>query len=206
MKNICVIVFLSVTIFTNAQSDFKKFLRLSKPLKGWVLLHPLKAKLALEITEKVIKVTDSIQKTNLLDGDVAGGQVDAFRHAYWMASLRQNIGISASKSLGRAQEKDNYRSFKKRKSEEGVLPDQIASEMDLFNNAVGLALAFKKIRISEKELIRKVIDAIKKGKMKIIKKDKKGSFLTCKGALIDAAELKGKWRNNKCLVFSNAVF
>ena len=39
--------------------------------------------------------------------------------------------------------------------------------------------------------------------MYIIKKDKNGNFLDCKGNIISAQELKGKWENNKCLVFSD---
>ena len=39
--------------------------------------------------------------------------------------------------------------------------------------------------------------------MKIIKKDKKGNFLTCEGVIIYLDELKGKWKNNKCLINSN---
>jgi hypothetical protein len=39
--------------------------------------------------------------------------------------------------------------------------------------------------------------------MKIIKKDAAGNFLTCKGVVIHFNELKGKWKNNKCLIMSN---
>ena len=44
----------------------------------------------------------------LLDKDPSGGQVDAFRHAYWMARLNEEIGKNAAKSLGKAHEKENY--------------------------------------------------------------------------------------------------
>jgi hypothetical protein len=39
--------------------------------------------------------------------------------------------------------------------------------------------------------------------MKIIKKDKKGYFLTCEGKIISTEELKTNWKNDKCLVSSN---
>ena len=39
--------------------------------------------------------------------------MDAFRHAYWMARLRQEIGKTAARSLGKAHEKENYQTFKK---------------------------------------------------------------------------------------------
>ena len=73
-----------------------------------MLFHPFKATKALEISKEVNRISDSIKKTNLLDGDASGGQVDAFRHAYWMARLKQEIGESAARSLGKAHEKENY--------------------------------------------------------------------------------------------------
>ena len=38
--------------------------------------------------------------------------------------------------------------------------------------------------------------------MRIIKKDDKGNFLTCDDQIISKESLKGKWKNNKCLVTS----
>jgi hypothetical protein len=40
--------------------------------------------------------------------------------------------------------------------------------------------------------------------MKIIKKDKKGRFLTFEGKLISEEYLIGIWDNDKCLVKSNS--
>ncbi|WP_405563630.1 DUF6973 domain-containing protein [Polaribacter sp. Asnod6-C07] len=199
---ICFCLFLAITI--NAQSNFNKFLKLSKPLKSWVALHPFKAKKALLISEETIRISDSIAKTDLLDGDVSGGQVDAFRHAFWMARLHQEIGKSAAKTLGKAHEKENYLTFKKNKLEDGFLPDKISSDMDLWNNEQGLKLIVKGSETSKNGLIFRVINAILAGKMKIIKKDKKGNFLNCKGDVILTEDLKGKWKNNKCLVTSNS--
>ena len=76
--------------------------------------------------------------------------------------------------------------------------------MDLYNNEHGLILTKKRGKTSKKELILKVIKIIELGRLKIIKKDKKGNFLTCKGKIINKKELKGKWINNKCLVSSNS--
>ena len=189
----------------SAQSDLKNFFKLSGPIKTWVIFHPFKAKLSLKISNETNKVSDSIRKTNLLDKDASGGQVDAFRHAYWMARLRQEIGKRAARSLGKAHEKDNYITYKKRKLEDGVVPDEISSEMDLHNNEEGLKLTAKGSKVSRKGLIYRIVNAIKTGKMKIIKKDKKGNFLTCEGKIISAEELKGTWKNNKCLVISNSI-
>ncbi|MHB0756377.1 DUF6973 domain-containing protein [Polaribacter sp. M15] len=187
------------------QSNHKNFFRLSGPAKKWVLLHPLKAKKALKISLEAKRISDSIQKTNVLDGDGSGGQVDAFRHAFWMARLHQELGKSAARTLGKAHEKENYITFKKKKLEDGVLPDEISSKMDLWNNEQGLKLIKKGSKISKNGLIFRVINAVKSGKLKIIKKDKKGNFLTCNGAKISLQKLLGKWKNNKCLVASNEI-
>tara|TARA_R110002049_G_scaffold56399_8_gene155576 strand:+ start:121 stop:738 length:618 start_codon:yes stop_codon:yes gene_type:complete len=205
MKKLLVLFFFSFSLSMSAQSDLKNFFKLSGPIKTWVIFHPFKAKLSLKISNETNKVSDSIRKTNLLDKDASGGQVDAFRHAYWMARLRQEIGKRAARSLGKAHEKDNYITYKKRKLEDGVVPDEISSEMDLHNNEEGLKLATKGSKVSRKGLIYRIVNAIKTGKMKIIKKDKKGNFLTCEGKIISAEELKGTWKNNKCLVISNSI-
>jgi hypothetical protein len=203
MKKTLSLFFLIFTFQLYSQSNFKSFFELSGPKKTWVLFHPFKAVKSLEISKEANKVADSIKKTTLLDSDAAGGQVDAFRHAYWMARLRQEIGKSAARSLGKAHEKENYLTYKERKLEDGVAPDEISSKMDLYNNDQGLKLISKGSEVSKKGVIYRVVNAILKGKMKIIQKDKKGNFLTCDGALISKESLIGKWKNNKCLVGSN---
>lgn len=169
----------------------------------WVLFHPFKAKKAEIISKEAYRVADSIKNSPLLDGDASGGQVDAFRHAFWVASLRQEIGENASRSLGKAHEKENYRTYKKNKLEDGTVPDKIATTMDLFNNEIGLSLSKNNTKASKIGLIYKVINAIHSGKLKVIKKDNNGNFLTCKNTSISQESLKGKWKNNKCLVNSN---
>ncbi len=203
MKKILFLSFIFLITSGFSQSNFKKFKKLSSPKKWWVIFHPFKAKKALQISNEAKKVADSIRKTNLLDKDHAGGQVDAFRHAYWMARLRQELGKSAARSLGKAHEKENYLMYKKRKLEEGIVPDEISSEMDLFNNEIGLSLTVKNCKTPKNGLIYKVVNTITQGKMKVIKKNKKGQFLTCDGEIIKPKSLHGKWKNNKCLVSSD---
>ncbi|QOD59882.1 hypothetical protein H9I45_11040 [Polaribacter haliotis] len=203
MKKLLPILFFVFVVSTNAQSDFKSFLKLSGPIKTWVLFHPFKAKKSLEISMETNRVADSIRKTNLLDGDPAGGQVDAFRHAYWMARLRQELGKSSARSLGKAHERDNYITYKKMKLEDGVVPDEISSEMDLYNNEEGLKIITRNSEVSKNGLIFRIVNAIHHGKMKIIKKDKDGNFLTCDGKIIPKESLKRKWKNSKCLISSN---
>lgn len=205
MKKTVVVFILFCSVFSYSQTDLKSFFALSAPKKNWVLFHPFKAKKSYEISMEVNRISDSITKTNLLDGDASGGQVDAFRHAYWMARLRQEIGKSAAKSLGKAHEKENYLMNKNNEKEDGIVPDKISSKMDLFNNEQGLLLTSKDRNISKNGLIFRVVNAIHLGKMKIIKKDSKGNFLTCENNTIPNEDLKGTWKNNKCLVSSNQI-
>jgi hypothetical protein len=205
MQKNLLLLFFTITVSVNAQSSFKDFFKLSVPKRIWVIFHPFKAKKSLEISKETNRIADSIAKTNLLDGDGAGGQVDAFRHAYWMARLAQEMGKSSARSLGKAHEKENYLTYKKNKLEDGVVPDEISSKMDLYNNEQGLKLISKRSKVSKKGLIFRIINAIQQGKMKLIKKDKEGRFLTCEGKIISQEQLKGKWKNNKCLVTSNPI-
>lgn len=197
------VFFVIITFSVSAQSNFKKFFKLSPPIKKWIFFHPFTSFTSLEISKETNRISDSIKKTNVLDGDASGGQVDAFRHAYWMARLHQEIGERAARSLGKAHEKENYLTYKKKKLEEGIVPDEISSTMDLYNNEQGLKLMSKGSKVSKKGLIYRIVNAIHQGKMKIIKKDKTGNFLTCEGKTIQKEELRGKWKNNKCLINSN---
>lgn len=191
------------TMNLNAQSYGKQFKKLSSPEKCWVIFHPFKAKRAFLVSKKAQQISDSIQNTNLLDKDGNGGQVDAFRHAFWMASLAKKIGKRSAKSLGKAHEKGNYKQSKKQQLEEGTLPDAIASEMDLFNNLVGIEIYQQNKKVPEKIVIDCVIEKIKNAELKIIKKDSLGNFLRCDGTKISAIELLGKWENEKCLIPSS---
>ncbi|CAM1369641.1 conserved exported hypothetical protein [Tenacibaculum sediminilitoris] len=203
MQKTFIIVFLFFCLTTTAQSNWQQFKKLQGAQKTWALLHPFKAKKAFIVSREASRVSDSLRVSPLLDGDHAGGQVDAFRHAFWMALLQQSIGENAARSLGKAHEKDNYKTYKEQKLEDGVIPDKISSEMDLFNNKVGLTLSIKGGNLPKKGLIYRVINAIHQGKLKIIKKDKNGNFLTCSNEIIPKKTLTGKWENNKCLVNSN---
>ena len=202
-KYFLLFICLFISFSSYSQSNWQKFKNLSGAKKVWVIFHPFKAKKALLISNEANRVSDSLVKSNLLDNDPSGGQVDAFRHAFWMATLRQKIGKNAARSLGKAHEKENYQTYKKRKLEDGVIPDEISTKMDLFNNDFGLRLTRKGSKTPRKGLIYRIINAIHQGKLRVIKKDKKGNFLTCNGKIISAKSLQGKWKNNKCLIPSN---
>lgn len=203
MKNttlIFILLFFFIDI-SNAQSNKSGFKSLSSPEKCWVLFHPFKAKRAYQISLQAQKVSDSIGKTNTLDQDRNGGQVDAFRHAFWMATLAQKIGRRSAKSLGKAHEKGNYKQFKKGKLEDGSLPDQPSSEMDLFNNNIGISIYTENKKANNKEIILLIIKNIQQGNLKRLKKDNNGKYLDCEGNLLSVDEYTGKWKNAKCLIF-----
>jgi len=203
IKCLLFFLFLTVSLESYSQSKTKQFFKLSTPEKCWVIFHPFKAKRAFYIMQEALKTTDSISKIDLIGKDLNGGQLDAFKHSYWMARSSQTIGERASRKLGKAHEKGNYRSFKKGKNEDGFLPDQPSSEMDLYNNEVGLKIAKKYPNHSKFEIILTVTDEVQAGSMKILKKDCTDDFLTCSGEIIPKESLKGSWENKKCLIDSN---
>jgi len=186
-----------------SQSNWQQFKKLLCPEKTWVIFHVFKAKKAFKISEEAQRVTDSVAKTPLLDGDKNGGQVDAFKHAYLMARLHQEVGKNAALKLGKAHEKSNYLQYKKRQLEDGEHPDKISSEMDLFNNAVGVTYTKKGVPYPKSGLIYRIVNEILAGKLKVVKKDSALNYVTCNGKLIPKNTLKGKWESNKCLVESN---
>ena len=196
--------FILLLFFTSSaqESNFKNFKKLSHPEKCWVIWHPFKAKKAHQISVEAREITELVKNDSILIGNGNGQQIDAFRHAYWMANLTQKIGWRKAKKLGKAHEKVNYKDYKKRKSEDGEIPDKISSEMDLHNNLIGIEIGKNKANSNIKQL---VIEAIKKGACKIIKTDNFGNYLDCNGNVIPVNELKGKWENNKCLINSNLI-
>ena len=195
---ICLVVFSNLLIGQN--TTLGQFKKLSCPEKRWVIFHPFVAKKALKVSLEAREITDEIKQQKLLVGTGNGDQIDAFRHTYWMARLAQEIHWRKANRLGKAHEKGNYQQFKKGKLEDDVLPDKISSEMDLYNNKVGLNLG--KLN-KEKELKNEVLNLVKDGKCKIIKTDAEGNFLDEKNKLIPLEELKGKWENRKVLVDSS---
>ena len=74
-------------------SIFREFKQISYQEKLWVARHPFIAGKAWKITQFTKAVSDTIKSDSILDGNDNGGQVDAFRHAFWMASLTQKNKI-----------------------------------------------------------------------------------------------------------------
>jgi hypothetical protein len=191
----------------NAQdSKIKGFSKLSRPEKCWVISHPFKAKTAFVISNKTKQIADSLITTSSLDGDPNGGQVDAFRHSYWMATLSKHIGAKAAIKLGKKHEKGNYIYFKKNKYEDGTIPDFISSKMDLKNNDIGIDIYKNNPNKTDEEIELIIVQEIIDGKMFIIKKNIDGEYLDCNGNVISIEEFKGKWENKKCLVSSDLKY
>jgi hypothetical protein len=169
--------FSSTPLFSIAQKG-KPHLSLSKisrPEKCWAIGHPFIAKKTFRLTGEALLVADSIHEFGILRGSMSGGQPDAFKHAYWMALLSQKISTRKARKLGKAHEKGNYLTYKKAKRK-GLVDSHnlLASEMDLWNNDKGIEIGGYNKNISAIQLQQIVIDSIKSGAMRIIKKDSLG--------------------------------
>jgi hypothetical protein len=198
--------FLLIDFSGIAQSPWKSFWQLEGPEKCWVLFHPFIAGKARKFTIIADSTSKQFKNDRVLDGDDAGGQIDAFRHAYWIALMSQKFCWRKAIALGKAHEKANYKLFKKGKpDEESVLPDSISGAMDIFNNNVGASIGCQNKNISNVELVSIIKGEILKGKMKIISKNKSGEFLDCEGDVIDVKKHFGKWGIPKCLVSSDSI-
>ena len=196
--------FLVLLSFVGYTQKFKTFKKLPPPEKIWVITHPFVAGKAYKISLEAKNVADSLTRdTTVLDGDGNGGQVDAFRHAYWMARLTSEIGWRRSRSLGNAHEKGNYWQYKKGILEDGALPDKESSDMDFLNNDIGRDVGLEYKNISKDSLQKVIIKMILDGELWILWKDKNGNFLDCEGNVIPDSLLHHKWETPKCLVPSN---
>jgi len=202
-KNLFIILSLLSFSFCQAQSPIKKFSSLSFPEKCWVFFHPFIAKRCFHLTQKALNATEQLKRDTVLDGDWNGGQVDAFRHSYWMALLAQKVKPRKAWKLGVAHEKGNRIDFKKNRLEENQMPDSLSCEMDLYNNKVGIETGCRNRTLNVEELRSKMITLIREGKMKKLWKDKNGSYLDCSGKKLDMETWKRKWNIPKCLVSSD---
>ncbi|MCU0433773.1 MAG: hypothetical protein MUC87_10000 [Bacteroidia bacterium] len=205
----CLLILLSligVSINADAQ-PVRSFGGAGGPELCWAMCHPKAGRIVFACAQRARAVTDSLQNAGTL-ADGNGGRLDAFRHAYWMALCVQQITPAKAEQAGRAHEKTNYKQFKRGRYEDGAQPDSMASVMDLFNNSTGIAigLAYKSDQSPNRiTLIQRILNAIKTGQLRILKKDTAGNFLTCEGKIISVEEYKGKWNVPKCMVNSNKI-
>jgi len=186
-----------------AQNELSKD-KISCAEKWWVVFHPFVAKKAYGITVEVLHKAKEMNSSPLLDGFEDGGQVDAFKHAYWMARLSKEIGWRKAKRLGIAHEKGNYRSFKKAKRKsQNDSHDKAGTDMDLWNNQQGIEIVLAYPEAESVHFDQLILRAVLDGKMKIIKRNEAGDFLDENGQKIPKDQLYGKWDNGKVLVPSD---
>lgn len=204
---IVIISFLILSaLFSAAQkSKTRQFFSLSGPEKRWVLFHPFIATKAHSISSLALEYTARHKNDQGLDGDPHDGMLDAFRHAFWMAMLVQEIPERKARSLGNAHEKGNKRDYRRKRLEEGVLPDEKSSEMDYLNNEIGIRLGKENIGATADSIAFIIRKETIQGHLWKLKKDFNGNYTDCQGNLLSAEELQS-WKNNKCLVPSNYQF
>ncbi len=180
------------------------FSKLSRPEKWWAIGHLFIARKTFRLSNHALNTAQMLEDTDTLDGDASGGQVDAFKHAYWMALLAQEVNPRKALKLGRAHEKGNYLEFK-RSARDSLYNshDAVATEMDLNNNHVGIGIGLQFPDVSKKVLKGIVIDAVLAGEMLVIRKNEKGQFLDEHDRVIPKDSLIGKWETDKVLVKSD---
>jgi hypothetical protein len=121
-------------------TPWNKFNALSRPEKAWVLSHPFVAKTTYLLSNYTLEAVRDLKFKNTIGQDEAGGKLDAFKHAFWMALLSQKLNSKKAIKLGMAHEKGNYQDFKKRRLEDNICSDKASCEMDLWNNKVGVEI------------------------------------------------------------------
>jgi hypothetical protein len=193
-----------ISVHTHSQQTKNEVWKsLSSAEKKWAFFHPFIANKAYSCAKLAREETNTLKKDTVLDKDTDGGQLDAFRHAYWMALLSQKLKTKKALKLGEAHEKGNYMKFLSGQLEDSSLPDSVAGEMDNWNNIKGLEIGKQNPESNQNELKAKVIEAILRGNMKIVLKNKNGQPLSCSHEVIDVLKYKGVWNIPKCLVYSN---
>jgi hypothetical protein len=206
--SICLVALFVFSCIHNScsQGIVNRFFKLSCPEKRWVISHLFIAngtyRISKEATEKVIEIASD----STLDGDSNGGQLDAFRHAYWMARITQTYGWRRARSIGKSHEKGNYRDYKKHRLEDGSLPDESSGQMDFLNNDVGIQIGKDNLTVSPLQLTEIIKEQILAGKLFILRKDEQGHYLKCNGELISSEEIKGNWTTPKCIIESNKQY
>lgn len=182
----------------------REWKKLSRPEKIWTALHPHKAKIVYKCALRARTVTDSLEKNGVItDGN--GGQLDAFRHAYWTALMMRHFSEQTVRRVGENHEKGNYIDFRKGKLEDGQRSDSIAGVMDLRNNESGIEIAKLHAANKSASLIQLIIEQIWNGKLCVLKKDALGNYLNAKDEIIHTDDYKNNWYIPKCIVSSDAV-
>ncbi len=203
MNKAILVICLFIPFLGTAQKNaWQRFWELPLAEKTWVALHPVKAKKVWELKPKVDSLVGLAKKYPALDGDEAGGQVDAFRHLCWMYLVAQKIGKKPALRLGKAHERGNHQQFKKKKYNAANPPDRASMAMDLYNNRVGVAIQQHKVYESG-DIVGYIAGLIAQGAAKRIRKDDDGNSLSLHGFKV--LEWQGRWNNGRVVVPSDQM-
>lgn len=195
------ILMLMIPVVLHGQGKASGFFSLGAAEKWWVITHPFRAGRAFRAMQETRVRVDSLYTTGVFDRWIHGGRLDAYRHTYWMAITGSRVGVRAARRLGRAHERSNYRDYLKGKTEEGILADATATEMDLHNNEAGLLLgmAYRQERISDLHI--NITELMKSGQLRMLKMDEQGRLLDCQGRVCARYEnTANQWKLPVCLI------
>jgi len=170
--------------------------------KKWAFFHPFAAIKIKSIYKKCQPIYFEVKKSKVFDSIENGGNLDAFRHCFYMAAFAQKIKAKKIRRLGKAHEKSNFKDFKKSNLEFGETPDSLSTVMDLFNNEIGLKIGKDNKKMDLITLSKLIIKEINDGKALKMKRNNFGDYLNCEGKIINLKDYKKKWNVPKCLVKS----
>ncbi|MCH8904674.1 MAG: hypothetical protein IIA45_12260 [Bacteroidetes bacterium] len=204
-KLIIVLIFTAVHLFAYSQESESTLRerKVSRPEYVWAFTHLRIAKKAYRLTQEARVVANDMKTSTALDGDANGGQVDAFRHTFWMAYLSQTIKTKKVLRLGQAHEKGNRLAFKRGRYTNEFLPDLPSCKMDLWNNKIGVHIGTKNRSLTPEGLTELILAAMERGELRIIKKDEKGNYLDENNHIIPPSEWQDKWDNAKVVIPSD---
>lgn len=204
---IILLVFENGFLLAQKNTRRKQHTAVSCPELWWGIGHPFVAFKAYRISKETLQITRDVEKENVIGNDRKGGQLDAFKHAFWMGMLSNYMGEKKALKLGIAHEKANFRSFKRNlRKQRPDYHDRANQEMDIANNEYGAWLAAQYPDAEANEFKEIVIDHIQAGRLKIVKKNNRGEYLDENNAILSKENLKGRWENAKCLVPSDYIF
>jgi hypothetical protein len=172
--------------------------------KRWAIGHPFAALKVKKISRQLPPFYNDRQVKQRLDSFSSGGQLDAFRHTFYMAAFAQKVKTKKLRKLGRAHEKANYRQFKHSGREEGEVPDSLGSVMDLANNELGFKIGSSNKNTPLGMLQKLVIQALLNGEGVVLLRNNKGKYVDCNYREITEQELR-RWNTPKCLCNSALV-
>ncbi len=135
----------------------------------WAITHPIAAIKVKKLYNRNIAVYHNIKKNKLLDTIECNGQLDAFRHAFFMACFAQRIKSKKLKKLGIAHEKDNAYLSKKHIIEFSEVVDSASTNMDLYNNEIGINFGKRYPKLPVAQIKDSIIFYIKENKLIHIK-------------------------------------